>query len=44
MRRMLVIGGTGFIGFHVVKEAKKRGFDIHSISLNSPKKKDLLKA
>ena len=43
MRRMLVIGGTGFIGFHVVKEAKKRGFDTHSISLNSPKKKRFIK-
>ena len=43
MRRMLVIGGTGFIGFHVVKEAKKRGFDTYSISLNSPKKKRFIK-
>ena len=43
MRRMLVIGGTGFIGFHVVKEAKKRGFDTYSISLSSPKKKRFIK-
>ena len=43
MRRILVIGGTGFIGFHVVKEAKKRGFDTYSISLNSPKKNRFIK-
>ena len=23
MKKLLVVGGTGFIGFHVIKEAKK---------------------
>ena len=39
MKNLLVIGGTGFIGYHVIKEAKKRGFKVYSISLNHPKKK-----
>ena len=39
MKNLLVIGGTGFIGYHVIKEAKKRGFRVYSISLNLPKKK-----
>ena len=43
MKNLLVIGGTGFIGYHVIKEAKKRGFRVYSISLNLPKKKRLHK-
>ena len=39
MRKILVIGGTGFIGYHIITEAKKRKWDITSISLNKPKKK-----
>ena len=39
MRKILVIGGTGFIGYHIIMEAKKRKWDITSISLNKPKKK-----
>ena len=38
MKSLLVIGGTGFIGYHVIKEAKKRKFRIYSLSLNYPKK------
>ena len=38
MKRLLVIGGTGFIGYHIIKEAKKRKWKITSISLNNPKK------
>ena len=41
MKNLLVIGGTGFIGYHVIKEAKKRDFKIFSISLNKPKKKKI---
>ena len=37
MKKVLVVGGTGFIGFHIIKEAKKRKFKVHSISLHSPK-------
>ena len=39
MKRLLVIGGTGFIGYHIIKEAKKRKWKITSISLKKPKKK-----
>ena len=38
MKSLLVIGGTGFIGYYIIKEAKK-GYKITSISLNKPKKK-----
>ncbi len=41
MKKILVIGGTGFIGFHIIKEAKKRNYSIHSVSLKKPKKKRL---
>ena len=41
MKKLLVIGGTGFIGYHVIKEAKKRNWNVTSISLSKPKKKDL---
>jgi len=37
MKKVLVVGGTGFIGFHIIKEAKKRKFSVYSISLNRPK-------
>ena len=39
MKKLLVIGGTGFIGYHVIKEAKKRKWNVTSISLGKPKKK-----
>ena len=42
MRKILVIGGTGFIGYHIIKEAKKRNYSIYSISLKNPKKKRFL--
>jgi|TARA_B100001063_G_scaffold229116_1_gene241061 nucleoside-diphosphate-sugar epimerase len=37
MKKVLVIGGTGFIGFHIIKQAKKRGLNVYSISLHKPK-------
>ena len=39
MTKILVIGGTGFIGYHIITEAKKRKWEITSISLSKPKKK-----
>ena len=39
MNKLLVVGGTGFIGYHVITEAKKRGWKVTSISLGKPKSK-----
>ena len=39
MKKILVIGGTGFIGYHVIKEAIKRKWKVTSISLHKPSKK-----
>jgi nucleoside-diphosphate-sugar epimerase len=36
-KKILVIGGTGFIGFHLIKKLKKN-YNIHSISTNKPNK------
>ena len=35
---LLVVGGTGFIGYHLLLEAKKRRWKVTSASLNKPKK------
>ncbi len=35
---LLVVGGTGFIGYHLVRVAKNKGWDVTSISLRKPKK------
>ena len=43
MKRILVVGGTGFLGFHISKLALKKKFKVLSISLKKPKKKRLLK-
>ena len=42
-KKLLVIGGTGFLGFHLCKEALKKGWAITSISTNKPKKIRYLK-
>ena len=42
MKKLLVVGGTGFIGYHVITEAKKRGWTVTSISLGKPKSKRYL--
>ena len=34
---LLVIGGTGFIGHHLLKSAQQKGWQISSVSLNPPK-------
>ena len=33
--RLLVIGGTGFIGHHLLQSARKKGWQLTSVSLNS---------
>ena len=43
MTKILIIGGTGFIGYHLIKEAKKRKWDVTSISKKQPPKKRLQK-
>ena len=39
MKKLLVVGGTGFIGYHVIAEAKNRGWKVTSLSLGKPKSK-----
>ena len=41
--RILILGGTGFIGYHLAKEALRRGFKVSSVSKNKPIKKRFLK-
>lgn len=38
MKKLLIVGGTGFIGYHLLKEAQKRKYKVTSISINKPKK------
>ena len=38
MRKLLIVGGTGFIGFNLIKKIKKFKYKITSISINRPKK------
>ena len=38
MKKILVIGGTGFIGYHCLKNASKLNASLFSISLKNPKK------
>ena len=39
MKKILVIGGTGFIGYHIIKEAKKKIIPFIASHLKTPKKK-----
>ena len=39
---MLVIGGTGFIGHHLLRAAQQRGWQITSVSLNPPSSERLV--
>lgn len=41
--KLLILGGTGFIGYHVAKKAIKEGFSVTSVSKNFPKKERFLK-
>jgi len=36
--KILIIGGTGFIGYHLAKKLLKKGWQVTSISTNRPKK------
>ena len=36
--RILIVGGTGFIGYHVAKKALEKGWKVTSVSLHKPKK------
>ena len=38
MTNILIIGGTGFIGYHLAKRSIKKGWQVTSISTNPPKK------
>ena len=40
---LLVVGGTGFIGYHLIKKVVKKNWDITSLSLNKPKKNRKIK-
>tara|TARA_Y100000294_G_scaffold154357_1_gene153944 strand:+ start:580 stop:1488 length:909 start_codon:yes stop_codon:yes gene_type:complete len=37
-KRILIVGGTGFIGYHLAKKSLKKGWQVTSISSNPPKK------
>lgn len=37
-KKILVVGGTGFIGYHLIQYLKKKKFEIVSISTKKPKK------
>ena len=42
MKKILIIGGTGFLGFHLAKLCLKRNYKVYSLSRNKPKKKRFL--
>ena len=37
-KNILIVGGTGFIGFHLIKSALKKNFTVSSVSSKKPKK------
>lgn len=43
MEHLLIAGGTGFIGSHLAKHFKVKGWKVTSISLKKPKKKRFVK-
>ena len=43
MKKILIVGGTGFIGYHLIKYLKKKNFNLFSISTKKPQKKRRVK-
>ena len=41
--KILIAGGTGFLGFHIIKKLSKKNFIIHSLSTRQPSKYRKLK-
>ena len=41
--KVLVVGGTGFIGYHLLKKLPKKKYSLYSLSKKKPKKKNCLK-
>jgi len=39
---ILIVGGTGFIGYHLAKKSLKKGWQVTSISSRLPRKKRYL--
>ena len=42
-KNVLVIGGTGFIGYHLCSKLKKEGYQVVSLSRKRPPKKRRVK-
>jgi len=42
-KNILIIGGTGFVGFHLAKSCLSKNFNVFSFSISKPKKKRHLK-
>ncbi len=42
-KKILIVGGTGFIGFHLAKECLKKNFQVTSLSFRKPKLSRYLK-
>lgn len=36
--KICILGGTGFIGYHIAKKCLLKKWSVHSISINKPKK------
>ena len=41
--KVLVVGGTGFIGYHVLKNLSKKKYFLYSLSKKNQKKKTIKK-
>jgi len=37
-KNILIVGGTGFIGYHLANKSLKKGWQVTSISSNAPRK------